>query len=262
MEDEQTTTSKNIDVMIEDLSPFHSTNPEVGIHEPRQTDKEPTFEVDNGDGDKLIGEIDKTDSNENNDMTPIEAATNTSAVSGSFESCINKYIRCIDTTVATIDHEKCKTKFHSCSLSILSNSTLKPDEHIEASNAIPEQINQNKTIVRGKKLSRKLYNCIKSFSTCTKNEFGNCARTYQRCTLEVFDEDIQGRNAVTESASDNKDNEPDIAPEISTPIRVESTTPLNTISTTQNSVNENKDMEPYPNMDLPDPSSEYQNINY
>ena len=154
-------------------------------------------------------------------------------------------------------HHK-KGKFHSCSLSILSNSTLKPDEHVEISNTIQEPISQNKTIVRGKKLSRKLYNCIKSFSACTKNNFGNCARTYQRCTLDVFDEDIEGRNSVTENVLKD-DKEQELVPETSTPTGTKSTTQLITTIATQNSLNENKDMQPYPDMDLPDPSSEYHN---
>ena len=203
-----------------------------------------------GEEDKRIDKI-EDDSNKN------ATVEDTSVASGSFESCIDKYIRCIDTSVANIHHEKCKTTFHSCSLSILSNSSLEPDEHVQVSNPLPEENNENKTIIRGKKLSRKLYNCIKSFSSCMGNKVGNCARTYQSCTLDVFDQDIQGRNSASGNNLDNVDSEPESGTETATEVEFNSTPQTTASSINHIGMKEDHDMQAYPDMDILDPSSEY-----
>ena len=140
----------------------------------------------------------------------------------------------------------------------MSSSEFKTDQKIELSQTIPEDaVNANKTLLHGTKLSKRLYKCIKDFSTCTKNNYGNCPRTYQRCTLKVFDEDIQGRQAddsdtnlsvekkeesTTETVLINEGNISDVSKQ-------------NVTSQTEGSKQDDQVMEAYPDMDLYDPLS-------
>ena len=91
------------------------------------------------------------------------------------------------------------------------------------------------------------------------NKVGNCARTYQRCTLEVFDDDIQGRNSASGTNLDNGDSEPELLIETSTEVEFNSTPQPTAASTTRVGMNEDQDMQAYPDMDMLDPSSEYPN---
>ena len=234
----------------------------IDLYEPRYNDKDKTLQPKDLEKIELVGEVDKENAQENDVSLQADPADPTSNISGSFESCIHKYIRCIDSSVAIIAHEKCKSTFQACSLSVLSNSTLQTDETIEFSHSVvsDEKVtaSQNKTIKKGTRLSKRLYKCIKEFSLCVKSQFGNCPRTYQRCTITVFDEDVQGRQSSSGSAL-NVDGQ-DESIETST-LKVTTSTQASTTSTaTETSLDEDQTMQSYPSM--LNPSGKYLFIRY
>ena len=148
-------------------------------------------------------------------------------------------------------------------MSVLStNSTSEKKEELPSysSNVPEETTNQNETIKRGTKLSRKLYQCIKTFSSCTKNNFGNCPRTYQRCTLKVFDENIDGKQTQVAKEVNTETVQEPIEPitETTTKKVLESTQSSTTTISEASSVDK-PPMQAYPDMALFDPTSKSQN---
>jgi hypothetical protein len=110
-------------------------------------------------------------------------------LSGNFTRCVQSYTACTAGASLASEMSDCVKRFHSCSLQLLKEANIE-DKRVEGAILEPES-------GKDKKLSSSLFSCIRGYVMCLMRKDQWCMRDYNKCTLDVLDNDLKSKQNQT-----------------------------------------------------------------